>query len=359
LGEGEVSIYKGDTLLNGNYDLIDSLVKNTNIDVTFFYKDLRVISTVMNKSNSRAVNIACNAKVKLDVLDAGKSKFYKNVKLNGESYYAYYKLIRNSDGSVIGMVETIKSAKTVYLEMFKRLILVYIVGILGIVLIVFTSKKYTKTYVSIIEKLKKEFANLSKGKIDGKIDGDILARNDEFGSMAKSVVKMQTAIRAMIELDSLTHMNNRRIGDQKLSGVILKSRERRIEYTVALADIDYFKRVNDEYGHHTGDLVLKSVASILTKAVQNKGFVCRWEGEEFLLVFDKYDYNSALKYLEKVLEKIRKTPVNVGGKEIFVTLSVGATKGLKDDKNNTVVKRADELLYRAKATGRNKIVSDF
>jgi len=359
VGEEEVSIYKGETLLNNNYDLIDSLVDGTNMGITFFYNDLRVISTLKYSDGARIVSIAAHSKVKKDVLEKGKSKFYNNVTLNGIDYYAYYKVLYNSDGSIAGMVEVVKPANQVNTYILLKLIPVYIVGIIGIIMIGFISYKSTGNFVSVISKLEKQFTKVSKGKLDGSLDPSILNRNDEFGSMAKAVVKMQTALRAMIELDTLTQINNRRRGDTRLRSIINRAREKGTEFNVAIGDIDYFKKVNDTYGHDAGDAVLVAVANILKKGMQGRGFVARWGGEEFLIVFDRMDYDSSIKHLNRILDRIRAEVVRVNGYEISVTMSFGITRGKENDENNLVIKRADELLYTAKSTGRNQVVSGF
>ena len=358
-GEIEVTIYKGDTELNNNYDLIDSVVSGTDVNITLFYNDLRVISTITDEYGNRLVSIAAHAKVKKDVLESGKSKFYNNVTLNGVRYYAYYKVIYNSDGSQVGMLEVLKPANKINAYIIIRLIPIYVVGILGILLIARVSYNSTGSFVSVIDRLEKQFTNVSKGKIDEPVDASIQARRDEFGSMARSVAKMQVALRAMIELDTLTQINNRRRGDAKLAATISKSKNNGTEFCVAIGDIDYFKKVNDTYGHDAGDAVLVSVASLLKKGMQGRGFVARWGGEEFLIVFDKIEYEDAKKHLNRILEKIRAEVIHVNGVDVSVTMSFGITKGRSDDENNIVIKRADELLYKAKSTGRNRVVSSL
>lgn len=359
VGDMEVEIYKGETLLNNNYDLIDTLVGDTNIGITFFYNDLRVISTLKYDNGDRIVSIAAHSKIKSEVLEKGKSKFYNNVTLNGINYYAYYKVIYNSDGSIAGMVEVVKPANQITKYILLKLIPVYIVGIIGIIMIAVFSYRSTGSFVSIISKLEKQFTKVSKGKLDGSLDPNILNRNDEFGNMAKAVLKMQTALKAMIELDTLTQINNRRRGDTRLATVINRARENGTEFNVAIGDIDYFKKVNDTYGHDAGDAVLVAVANILKKGMQGRGFVARWGGEEFLIVFDRMDYEASIMHLNRILERIRAEVVHVNGYEISVTMSFGITRGKQNDENNLVIKRADELLYTAKSTGRNQVISGF
>jgi len=359
VGEEEVVIYKGETALNNNYDLIDKIVEGTDLNITFFYKDLRVISTVVDDNGNRLVNLAAHSKVTREVLEEGKSRFYNNVTLDGVIYYAYYKVIYNSDGQIIGMVEVLKSAKKVALYIVIRLIPVLLVGIMGIILIALVNKKMINRFVDILRRLEKQFNTVSKGKLDSQVDTSILNRPDEIGSMARSVTKMQKALKAMIELDTLTQINNRRRGDTKLSTTIFKAKNNGTQFSVAIGDIDYFKKVNDTYGHDAGDKVLVTVANILRKSMNGKGFVARWGGEEFLLVFERMDYETAVKYLKRIDEIIAKETIKINGTTIKVTMSFGITRGRTEDENNKVIKRADEMLYKAKSTGRNRVIADF
>ncbi|MCF0130253.1 MAG: GGDEF domain-containing protein, partial [Pseudobutyrivibrio sp.] len=129
-------------------------------------------------------------------------------------------------------------------------------------------------------------------------------------------------------------------------------------------DIDFFKKVNDTYGHEAGDDVLKAVTRIINDAVKTRGFVARWGGEEFLVVFENTDLETATKLLNKLLEKLRaeeiKSNTDKGIQTIKITMSFGVTPGGYEESNDSMLKRADGLLYQAKETGRNQVIAgDF
>ena len=129
---------------------------------------------------------------------------------------------------------------------------------------------------------------------------------------------------------------------------------------VALGDIDHFKAFNDEYGHQTGDEVLKHVANQLVDVKREYDSVGRYGGEEFLLILDDVDEDSVLSVAERFRQRVDRTPLQRDGVSLSVTLSIGA---LWVSPDNTVdvdvlLHSADKLLYRAKAEGRNRCCTD-
>lgn len=166
---------------------------------------------------------------------------------------------------------------------------------------------------------------------------------------------------SMAYLDELTGLPARRALKEdllKLSG----------EYTIAMVDIDFFKKFNDTYGHDTGDDVLRLVAAVL-KGVEGGGKAFRYGGEEFTILFPRTKLSNALPHLEKLRAEVEKCPYQYSGKTektnkkkttaksgktLFVTISIGvAEKSEKHKNTGEVIKSADTALYRAKKKGRN------
>ena len=128
-------------------------------------------------------------------------------------------------------------------------------------------------------------------------------------------------------------------------------------FNLAILDIDFFKRVNDTYGHNVGDEVLKYVANILKRIDSIDIDVGRWGGEEFLIISkNSLTYNEFKNQLEDVRKYIEKHPYEYGEISIFLTVSIGLTMYKKGDDIKTLVKKADDNLYIAKSSGRNKII---
>ncbi len=175
---------------------------------------------------------------------------------------------------------------------------------------------------------------------------------------------LRTNVQASIEMavtDGLTGLYNRRYMMSHLTSFVDQSAERSRPMAVLIVDIDFFKSINDTYGHDAGDEVLKEFASRLRANVRGMDLVARFGGEEFVVVMPETDLALAQGIAERLRETVAGTPFTVsGGKaEIPVTISIGmGTFDRGDDTPNTILKRADTALYRAKKTGRNKVVYD-
>jgi len=132
-------------------------------------------------------------------------------------------------------------------------------------------------------------------------------------------------------------------------------------FTIAIMDLDYFKKINDNYGHNIGDLVLIEVAKRFLLQVPSSGLVIRWGGEEFVCVIEDQDDISSIEQLEKVWSAIKDVPVATPAGDIDITLSIGVVTDIPVAhlmmSHADLVKRADERLYKAKQSGRNQIVA--
>ena len=124
---------------------------------------------------------------------------------------------------------------------------------------------------------------------------------------------------------------------------------------LALFDIDDFKAVNDRYGHAGGDYVLKRIAEIATKELSDC-FVCRYGGEEFVIVFEENDEVTVVERLEALRKKIENEKFGFEGDDIQITITIGATKNLGDLSLERWVEEADEKMYSGKKSGKNKTV---
>ncbi|MBP3718812.1 MAG: GGDEF domain-containing protein [Eubacterium sp.] len=154
--------------------------------------------------------------------------------------------------------------------------------------------------------------------------------------------------------DQLTGLPNRRGVMQYLNG--LKDLSDYHCVSVAMGDIDFFKKVNDTYGHDAGDEVLKSIAEILRLKCNNGSIASRWGGEEFLLVFPDINGDDAYMLLEQVRMAVQKSEIKVKENKINVTMTFGLAEwGFKSDLDD-VIKEADDKLYHGKENGRNQVV---
>lgn len=175
--------------------------------------------------------------------------------------------------------------------------------------------------------------------------------------MEQKLIKYNEKLERLASLDPLTGLYNRRRMRQYLDQVEAEYSPNGMKFlSLALGDIDFFKKVNDSYGHETGDQVLKSVAKLFMKAIDGKGEVCRWGGEEFLIAFYDMNGDEALVLLTEILEQIRSMEVVHDGKRIHITMTFGLVEYHKASGVEGSIQEADKKLYRGKESGRNQIV---
>ncbi|MDH5654506.1 MAG: GGDEF domain-containing protein [Spirochaetia bacterium] len=154
--------------------------------------------------------------------------------------------------------------------------------------------------------------------------------------------------------DPLTHLLNRRKFSEILENQINRSERYTEPFALLICDIDYFKKINDRYGHQIGDEVLLKFSMYLINNLRNSDSCARWGGEEFIILLPQNN----LKEAEITAEKLRKGLENLEIiDEINITISTGITSFSKSDNSNQMVKRADDALYIAKESGRNKVVA--
>ena len=169
------------------------------------------------------------------------------------------------------------------------------------------------------------------------------------------------AVRRESMLDPLTRVYNRKAFDMGLERAMADSRLGHASLSLILFDIDHFKLFNDNYGHQTGDQVLRLVANTLKANIKGQDLAARYGGEEFAAILPTTSLDAAIKLSEKIRAAIaakellkRSTNEKLGR----ITASFGVAQFRPDDTANTFVERADRCLYAAKRTGRNKVVAE-
>ena len=157
--------------------------------------------------------------------------------------------------------------------------------------------------------------------------------------------------------DAMTGLYNRRFLEEYVSTLIATSQRRQSPFSVLMLDLDYFKQVNDTFGHEAGDKVLKALAETLTKSVRGSDMVVRYGGEEFLIVLQDTSAEDAMEIAEKIRVKVGETKVSLPGTMLQKTISIGVSEFPADsDTFWQVVKFADVALYEAKSQGRNRVL---
>ncbi len=158
-------------------------------------------------------------------------------------------------------------------------------------------------------------------------------------------------------VDQLTGVYNRRFLEELAPKIMAYVSRKNIIVGVLMIDIDFFKQVNDQYGHSVGDAVLKKVASVIKNSVRQSDIVVRYGGEEFLVILIDVAQDESVKVAEKIRERVEKTAIATEGVTLKKTVSIGVSEFPTDgEKFWQCIKYADIALYKAKESGRNKVV---
>lgn len=177
-------------------------------------------------------------------------------------------------------------------------------------------------------------------------------------SMLFARTKLLSAdLKEMAIIDALTGLHNRRWFDERLASEIKISKRYKKHFSVIILDIDNFKAINDSFGHQAGDAVLIEVASIINVSCRKSDFTARWGGEEFIVLLPFSARDDAINCAEKIRGNMEK---HIFKHEIEVTASFGVAQYNSEYKwNETVLRKADAALYRAKKSGRNRVEADL
>lgn len=179
-----------------------------------------------------------------------------------------------------------------------------------------------------------------------------------FMPLVKRVRIYANTLEGLAKTDSLTGVDNRRSIMEKGIKEIGRARRNKRDLSVAMLDIDHFKIINDEHGHGSGDMILKSVVKTIQDNIRLEDEIGRYGGEEFLIVLPNTSVTDSLVVLERIRQAVEIKEFRVlSGAYIKVTVSMGvAAVNLDDEKSlDPVIRRADIVLYKAKESGRNKI----
>ena len=183
------------------------------------------------------------------------------------------------------------------------------------------------------------------------------AQMEELGNRLRSLRQELEEARREMSLDALTELYNRKAFDEQLARTVDISLLSGQSACLFMVDIDHFKSINDTFGHPAGDAVLKEVANCCTRTFPRKtDFVARYGGEEFAIIVQDTSVDAGQMLGERLLEAIRSLTVNYDGQEIQVTASVGVSEFIAGDSASVWLDRADDALYQAKQTGRDRMV---
>lgn len=180
--------------------------------------------------------------------------------------------------------------------------------------------------------------------------------NEELRLRVEEIEKLQAELREQSLRDPLTGLYNRRFLDCTLGGEILRAERGHTPLSIMVADIDHFKHINDAYGHQAGDQFLIQIANLLTRSTRGSDFVCRYGGEEFLLVLPGTSAEAARQRADEIRLKCTELVFQEGGEDLAISMSVGvATYPVHGWKAEEIITKADKAMYQSKAAGRNRV----
>ena len=172
----------------------------------------------------------------------------------------------------------------------------------------------------------------------------------------KEIETLYQEVERLSHIDPLTELSNRRSFNTEALRLFQLAIRNQNKLSCAMLDIDFFKRVNDTYGHDFGDKVLVAVAKACQKQIRKTDLLARFGGEEFCFLFPETDLNGAALVAEKIRHAISKLEFHSGKNRFSVTVSIGVSKLLdSNDKMESMLKRSDDSLYNAKRNGRNRV----
>jgi diguanylate cyclase (GGDEF)-like protein len=162
---------------------------------------------------------------------------------------------------------------------------------------------------------------------------------------------VKDSLEDLVNYDSLTNIHNRRSFTEFLHHEIIRCERYKKVFSIIMLDIDYFKKVNDGYGHDVGDEILKELVGVVSRSIRKSDLFARVGGEEFAVIAPETSSSEAMLVAEKIRKNVEEY---IFSKNIKVTVSLGISQYKINDDQNTIFKRADNALYKAKGNGRNR-----
>lgn len=234
-----------------------------------------------------------------------------------------------------------------------------IIGVLEVV-----NKKSSRTFSNEELQILTRFATMAALVLDNAqlldaTEYEISERKRKEASLQKHVAEieqLQAELREQALNDPLTGLYNRRYLNEAIEREIAQARHEKAFLSVIVSDIDHFKTINDSHGHQIGDKLLTEIATVMKTNARESDIVCRYGGEEFLLVLPGANLASAVRRAEELRQKCQKILVRHEGEDLKVTMSFGvATYPDHGEGAGEIITQADKALYRSKQNGRNQV----
>lgn len=352
------TLYKGGKKVEGASKFLEHYKECSGTDVTIFYKDVRVITTIKDKNGDPIVGTRINSIVKKKVYEGRQAHFYSKSTIENENYFSYYCPLFDENDQCVGMVFAGKPSDYVDWIVWKSVVPILLLVLLSMIILIFVIWNYADHLNRAFRQLQRFLGNVEEGDFTVELSEMLTKRKDEIGQMAGTAVRMQHSLRDLVQRDSLTGLYNRHYGEIWMKQVKEEARDTGEPFSIAIADIDFFKKFNDCYGHDCGDMVLRKVSELLQTQVGRQGYVSRWGGEEFLIIFKRFTLEESVNFAEEIREKLHRTELRYHNDGFHVTLTIGVAAGDSEKSIESMVKCADCALYEGKRNGRDQVVCE-
>ncbi|MDB2562260.1 diguanylate cyclase [Sulfurimonas sp.] len=245
------------------------------------------------------------------------------------------------------------------LETQSSLFIIYMLMLIALISFIFTYRQVRKKILEPIFKVNEIILAYQNGDESVKEfesnDDEVGLMIQEFFIMKKKLDEDYAKLEKLALTDPLTEILNRRAFFEVSEQILKISLRNKKSFSILLVDIDFFKKVNDVYGHLVGDDILKYLVSMVTHEIRESDVFARYGGEEFIVMLPDTDEAGAGNLAEKIRESIEVNPFTCEKLSVGITVSIGVAE-LKDEKLlRDIIHRADEALYTAKESGRNKV----
>lgn len=360
--------FKGIVLGAVNLNKINDLLKRTNLGITgetfIVNKDTELLLDVAHELEERKeVKEVHTAITDAIVHKESPPKTYKNTR--GEEVLGHYKPLFDDLFYVIHEIKVDEVLKT-HNKMIRTILMVglviIVVALLPVSLILKDIQKSIASFTNAIQKVR-------EGNYEYKMDRTLYKSSsieiqeaiDVFDSMTATIRDNKQELMRLSEVDPLTGVYNRRTFMSGLAGNWQEAMNSQQRMSILFIDIDYFKQLNDTFGHQTGDDVLIKITKVIEESIlETTGTLYRYGGEEFIVLFPQTDEKTAYEYAETIRKAVERIEF-IHENKSNVTVSIGVTSTIPKDLSGTkeFIQEADDALYQAKRSGRNQVQARF
>jgi len=295
------------------------------------------------------------------VLDANKYEIGQ--KLSADEYENFLPL--EVGGKVVAYVETVGAAQLTeqderYLSAIKKALIdgaLIAVGGSVVLGVIFGSgmSRTLRRMTRAIRKMQEDSESEHPVPVTSRDEMGDLAM--AFNDMNSKLAKAHRELRELSILDPLTNLYNRRHFDEQARQQYEESIRYGKPMSIMIGDLDHFKRINDEFSHEMGDRVLERISEIIRRTTRKSDIVARYGGEEFVILFPNTSNDKALVCCENIRKAIESHPWDELHPHLGVTMSMGICDDITTGNFEKMLSQADQHLYFAKETGRNKVIS--